>query len=159
MVPTEGIKRWISGERHLGYPAPNQLKDWGAAQRDAVAAPPIMEAANFGLGQANQTSRLKEPAMNASDATAKDTAQRLHIGGKQVKEGWKILNIQRDRGVDIVGNAADLSQFNDETFDEVYASHVIEHLGYQKELPAALKGIHRILKPGGVFFSHERPGP
>ncbi|MCH7778235.1 MAG: methyltransferase domain-containing protein [Gemmatimonadetes bacterium] len=89
--------------------------------------------------------------MAASEATAKDTAQRLHIGGKQVKEGWKILNIQPGKGVDFVGDAADLSQFDDETFDEVYASHVIEHLGYQKELPAALKGIHRILKPGGVF--------
>ena len=89
--------------------------------------------------------------MNASDATAKDTAQRLHNGGKQVKEGWKILNIQPGEGVDFVGDAADLSQFNGETFDEVYASHVIEHLGYQKELPAALRGIHRIIKPGGVF--------
>ncbi len=89
--------------------------------------------------------------MAMSEATAKDTARRLHIGGKQVKEGWNILNIQPGKGVDFVGDAADLSQFNDETFDEVYASHVIEHLGYQKELPAALKGIHRIIKPGGAF--------
>ncbi len=89
--------------------------------------------------------------MSASEATAIRLAQRLHIGGKQVKEGWKILNIQRGKGVDFVGDAADLSQFDDEMFDEVYASHVIEHLGYQQELPAALKGIHRILKPSGVF--------
>ena len=89
--------------------------------------------------------------MSASEATAKHLAQRLHIGGKRVKEGWKILNIQPGKDVDFVGDAADLSQFNDETFDEVYASHVIEHLGYQNELPEATKGIHRILKPGGVF--------
>lgn len=89
--------------------------------------------------------------MVASGMTTKDMARRLHIGGKQVKEGWKILNIQPGKGVDFVGDAADLSQFNDGTFDEVYAAHVIEHLGYQKELPAALKGIHRIIKPGGVF--------
>jgi predicted SAM-dependent methyltransferase len=88
--------------------------------------------------------------MTASEATAKDVPQRLHIGGKQVKEGWRILNIQPGKGVDFVGDVADLSQFDDETIDEVYASHVIEHLGYQKELLAALKGIHRILRPGGV---------
>lgn len=89
--------------------------------------------------------------MNTSEASAKDTAQRLHIGGDQAMEGWKILNIQPGQDVDFVGDAADLSQFDDETFDEIYASHVIEHLGYQHELPAALKGVHRILKPGGVF--------
>ena len=89
--------------------------------------------------------------MSVSEATAMHLAQRLHIGGKQVKEGWKILNIQPGDGVDFVGDAADLSQFDDEMFDEVYASHVIEHLSYQKELPEALKGVYRILKPGGVF--------
>ena len=89
--------------------------------------------------------------MAESGLTTEHSARRLHIGGKQTKEGWKILNIQPGEGVDFVGDAADLSQFDDETFDEVYASHVIEHLGYQKELPAALEGIHRIIKPGGVF--------
>jgi len=68
--------------------------------------------------------------MVASAMTTKDMARRLHIGGKQVKEGWKILNIQPGKGVDFVGDAADLSQFNDGTFDEVYAAHVSEHLGY-----------------------------
>ena len=57
--------------------------------------------------------------MNASEASAKDTAQRLHIGGKQVKEGWKILNIQPGEGVEFVGDAADLSQFDDEMFDDL----------------------------------------
>ena len=89
--------------------------------------------------------------MDASETIEKDSAQRLHIGGTHLKEGWKILNIQPSKDVTFIGDAADLSQFDDETFDEVYASHVIEHLGYQKELPGALKGIHRILKPGGVF--------
>ena len=80
-----------------------------------------------------------------------DTTLRLHIGGRQVKRGWKILNIQPAEGVDFVGDAADLSQIDDEMFDEVYASHVIEHLGHREEPPAALKGICRILKPGGVL--------
>ena len=89
--------------------------------------------------------------MIASNSTASDTPQRLHIGGMQVKAGWKIFNIQPGEGVDFIGDVADLSQFDDETFDEVYASHVIEHLGYITELPAALSGVHRIIKPGGTF--------
>lgn len=110
-----------------------------------------MEASDFARTQANDAPKLKGTTMAASEMTTKDMARRLHIGGKQVKEGWKILNIQPGKDVDFVGDAADLSQFNDEIFDEVYASHVIEHLGYQKELPAALKGIYRIIKPSGIF--------
>lgn len=79
------------------------------------------------------------------------TQMRLHIGGKEVKEGWQILNAQPGPGVDFVGNANDLSQFQDASVDEIYASHVLEHLGYHEELPNTLLGIHRILKPGGIF--------
>lgn len=76
---------------------------------------------------------------------------RLHVGGKQPKEGWKILNIMPGPHVDYVGNCTCLTQFADNSVDEVYASHVLEHLGFRTELPMALKEIWRILKPGGVF--------
>jgi len=76
---------------------------------------------------------------------------RLHIGGKQPKEGWKILNITPGPHVDYVGNCTSLAQFADNSVDEIYASHVIEHLGFRTELPTALKEIWRVLKPGGVF--------
>ena len=76
---------------------------------------------------------------------------RLHIGGEEVKAGWKILNAQSLPGVDFVGNCVDLSQFADNTVKEVYASHVYEHLGYNNELPQALREAHRVLEPGGVF--------
>lgn len=79
------------------------------------------------------------------------TATRLHIGGKEAKAGWLILNAQPGPNVDVVGTVQDLSPFADESMDEVYASHVLEHLGYHEELPAALAGIHRVLKPGGAF--------
>lgn len=75
----------------------------------------------------------------------------LHIGGKQVKEGWKILNIQPDAGVDYVGDISNLSQFADASCEKVYASHVLEHIAQQQVVPC-LQGIHRILKPGGEFF-------
>lgn len=76
---------------------------------------------------------------------------RLHIGGHEVRDGWKILNIQKGDGVDFVGTAADLSQFVDGSVLEIYGSHVYEHLDYQTELPGALREAYRVLKPGGLF--------
>lgn len=73
---------------------------------------------------------------------------RLHIGGKEVKPGWKIFNIRPGEGVDFVGNIGDLSRFEADCCDEIYASHVLEHVAVAQLLPT-LKGFHRILKPGG----------
>lgn len=38
------------------------------------------------------------------------------------------------------------------SWDEIYMSHVLEHLGYQREVPDVLRQIHRILGPGGVLY-------
>ncbi len=57
---------------------------------------------------------------------------KLHIGGETVKEGWKLLNIQKNNGVDFVGDLSDLSQFSDESVEEIYASHVVEHINKKK---------------------------
>lgn len=74
---------------------------------------------------------------------------KLHIGGTQPKEGWKILNIQPGPEVDYVGSCVDLSFLANGSCGEIYASHVLEHLSYDVHLPAALKEMHRVLKPGG----------
>jgi predicted SAM-dependent methyltransferase len=76
---------------------------------------------------------------------------KLHIGGKEIKEDWKILNIQKNDGVDFVGDITDLSQFEDESIDEIYASHVVEHID-QKNIKKTLKGINRVLKNDGKFY-------
>ena len=76
---------------------------------------------------------------------------KIHIGGKEKKEGWKILNIQDGDHVDYKGDISDLSQFEDSSIDEIYASHVVEHVG-QKKIKATLKGIYRILKDNGKFY-------
>ena len=76
---------------------------------------------------------------------------RLHIGGKLAHPDWKIFNIEAGPQVDFVGHCADLSRFADGSVLEIYASHVIEHLGYHKELPAALREFHRVLVPGGLL--------
>lgn len=79
--------------------------------------------------------------------------RRLHIGGKQQKEGWEILNIIGAPEVDHVGDARDLSRFPDHTFGEIYASHVLEHMDYQHDiLLNTLKEWHRVLQPGGRLF-------
>src|SRR5262252_623854 len=79
-------------------------------------------------------------------------ADRLHIGGLKSRAGWKVLNIQPGANVDYVGDVRDLSRFADRSFDMVYASHTLEHLGHQGDLQKALAGIARILRSGGRFF-------
>lgn len=71
---------------------------------------------------------------------------RLHIGGDTPKPGWKIFNIQPGEHVDFVGNCIDLSQFQSGTVEAIYASHVLEHLGYLEELPQAIKEFRRVLR-------------
>jgi predicted SAM-dependent methyltransferase len=76
---------------------------------------------------------------------------KLHIGGEQIKAGWKILNIQPNSGVDYVGDICNLEQFSENSVNEIYASHVFEHVK-QKDTLNVLKGIYRILKPKGIFY-------
>jgi predicted SAM-dependent methyltransferase len=98
--------------------------------------------------------------------------RRLHIGGKVKSEGWEVLNVNPAPYVDHVCNANDLSQFSDNTFAEIYASHIVEHLDYMGEwkdvpdkpgqwafgqpVPSELENTliewNRVLVPGGKLF-------
>ena len=87
------------------------------------------------------------------DPRTDDDRLRLHIGGKDVRAGWKILNIQAEPGVvDFVGNCCDLSGFGTGTVSAVYASHVLEHVSHREELPRAISEIRRVLDSDGVFL-------
>jgi predicted SAM-dependent methyltransferase len=89
-------------------------------------------------------------AMAASPAAdSQESGIKLHIGGREKRDGWVILDALPGPAVDHVGNCTDLSFLADASCAEVYASHVLEHLGYDLELPKALAGIYRVLKPGG----------
>lgn len=79
------------------------------------------------------------------------TPLRLHIGGQVAHPDWKILDIEPREHCDYVGSCTDLSQFPDGSVLEIYASHVLEHLGYQHDLPAAVREFHRVLTPGGLL--------
>ena len=76
---------------------------------------------------------------------------RLHIGGQTAHPDWKILDVLPGPHVDFTGNCTDLSQFPDDSITEIYASHVLEHLGYMRELPHALDEFHRVLAPGATL--------
>jgi len=79
---------------------------------------------------------------------------RLHIGGWEVRPGWKILDVLTGPKVDFVGNCTDLRQFAENSVQTIYASHVLEHLGYQEEVISALREMKRVLVPGGeLMFS------
>ena len=78
--------------------------------------------------------------------------RRLHIGGQVKSSGWEVLNANPAPYVDHVCNANDLSLFADDTFAEIYASHVVEHLDYKDELVNTLREWNRVLVPGGRVF-------
>ncbi len=80
-----------------------------------------------------------------------DTGRKLHVGGRDARPGWEILNIQAGPAVDHVGDAVDLARFPDGSFAEVYASHVLEHFDYKDGLLAALREWFRVLAPGGTL--------
>ena len=122
-----------------------------ASLRDRLRASPLMDEAGFtrelevcyqGIWREKFAPQPAEPGTDAGPL-------RLHIGGEQRRAGWKILNIAPGPNVDYVGDCRDLSRFADGSLDEIYASHVLEHLGYQQELPQTLAAFHRVLKKGG----------
>lgn len=83
---------------------------------------------------------------------AKNMIRKLHIGGVIKSDGWEILNANPAPYVDHVCNANNLSQFPDNTFSELYASHIVEHLDYIDELKNTLTEWNRVLTPGGKIY-------
>jgi predicted SAM-dependent methyltransferase len=78
--------------------------------------------------------------------------RKLHIGGKIRSPGWEVIDAIPGPCVDHVGNAGDLSRFADNTFSELYASHVLEHFDYAGGLQAALREWRRVLVAGGIIY-------
>lgn len=75
--------------------------------------------------------------------------KKLNLGcGEEIKKGYINLDFIKGRGIDIV---YDLNKtpypFKNEEFDEIYASHVLEHL--DGDWFSIIKELYRILKRGG----------
>ncbi|MFA7240393.1 MAG: hypothetical protein WC091_09790 [Sulfuricellaceae bacterium] len=77
-----------------------------------------------------------------------DNVLRLHIGGQQKKDGWKILDIEPRPEVDFIGCVTDLSKFGNNIFKDIYASHVLEHIPQAKMVNTLLE-LRRILRDDG----------
>lgn len=74
---------------------------------------------------------------------------KLHIGGHEKRQGWHIFDIAPSDITDFVGTCVDMSQFETASIEEIYASHVLEHLSHNGELAQTLREFLRILEPGG----------
>jgi predicted SAM-dependent methyltransferase len=85
------------------------------------------------------------PAHAQSSEEPPGAGIKLHIGDREKREGSVILDALPGPVADYVGNCNDLSFLEDESCSEVYASHVLEHLGYTGDLQKTLKSIHRVL--------------
>ncbi|MDE4176721.1 methyltransferase domain-containing protein [Phaeobacter sp. PT47_59] len=73
----------------------------------------------------------------------------LEIGpGPDPIPGFEALNIVWTPGVDYVCNASKRLPFGDNTFDTLYASHILEHIPWYK-VPDVITEWCRILKPEG----------
>ena len=73
----------------------------------------------------------------------------LEIGpGNERIPGFETLNIVGGANVDYVLDAAKPLPFEDNTFDLIYASHVLEHIPWYKTEEVISEWV-RILKPGG----------
>jgi len=66
--------------------------------------------------------------------------------------GWEVLDAIPAPWVDHVANAAQLAGFPDNTFEALYASHVLEHFDYNDQLQATLHEWRRVLLPGGTLY-------
>ena len=75
--------------------------------------------------------------------------RRLHIGGEIAHDDWEVLNITPAPYVDHECSAVDLSRFGDNSFLELYASHVFQYFDFDKELDRCLLDCFRVLSPGG----------
>ncbi|MCC6212857.1 MAG: tetratricopeptide repeat protein [Burkholderiales bacterium] len=117
-----------------------------AGMRERLRDSPLLAEKTFTRGLEGAYREIWE----AYAKTEERPPMRLHIGGKQTMVGWKILNVQPGPGVDFVADCSDLGAFEDGSVDEIYASHVIEHLSYRDPVQTALREFHRVLKRGGT---------
>jgi len=77
--------------------------------------------------------------------------RKLEIGTHESKKGWETLDILPP--ADIVADITKTLPIEDNTYDEVYLSHVLEHVKWYR-VKKVLKELHRILKPKGVIEIH-----
>jgi len=79
----------------------------------------------------------------------KRKSRRLEIGpGPEPIDGFEALNIIWTPGTDYVMRATKAMPFRNDSFETIYASHVLEHIPWY-QVEGVLREWNRILKPGG----------
>jgi predicted O-linked N-acetylglucosamine transferase (SPINDLY family)/predicted SAM-dependent methyltransferase len=129
--------------------------------RDRMYASPLCNSSGFCLSLENAYREMWKNWCHIAGCEQKERlalpqnkegSRKLHIGGIARKKGWENFNALPDATVDHLGDAADLSRFEDNTFKEIYASHVLEHFEYQYQLKHVLTEWLRVLVPGGTLY-------
>lgn len=75
--------------------------------------------------------------------------RKLNLGcGRDIRPGYVNLDLVTMPGLDMVADLERRLPFRDDTFDEIFSSHVLEHV---RDLIPLLGELARICKPGGVL--------
>jgi hypothetical protein len=76
---------------------------------------------------------------------------KLNIGaGGTKRPGFVSVDVRPDSGADIISTAWDLAGIADQTVEEIYSRHMLEHLDPDDARRALVKWLN-VLKPGGVL--------
>ncbi len=107
-------------------------------------------AEDFAGGPIDTPTRLRKRdglfrLTHSQRVVVQDDAMKLNLGcGRTIIDGW--LNVD-NRGGDIICDAASLP-FKNHSFDNILASHVLEHV---LDLWNVLHEMHRVLRPRGIL--------
>jgi ubiquinone/menaquinone biosynthesis C-methylase UbiE len=76
---------------------------------------------------------------------------KLHLGcGLKKIEGYVNVDIRPEVNPDVIDNIHELSNISNNSVDEIYACHVLEHFG-RHEYIGVLQRWYEVLKEGGVL--------
>lgn len=78
--------------------------------------------------------------------------RKLEIGcnNKRMGDDWETLDVLPGENIDIVADVSKPLPVEDNTYDLIYMSHVLEHIAWYKTIDT-LKELYRILAPDGVL--------
>jgi SAM-dependent methyltransferase len=75
---------------------------------------------------------------------------KLNLGcGNKRKDGFLGVDLYPCEAVDILANLEERLPFDNDSVSEMFLDNVIEHI---HDIPALMKELHRISKPGGEIF-------